>query len=419
MIFTLAMNKSRPKLPNAYLEQDLSGRLAYFDKEMKEVSELQQLLADMRQEEDYNSLSRAAGLQTNVNPITPRKHLKMRAHSNKILSMCAARTPASTRRPLLGTLSQDNTVVIWDEASGLKTDAFRVSQGHTLAIATPPTARIAAVGGLSCTIDLFSINDRLCSLLNEHREPYPIKETHSSYIESEGVRLFRGVAPGTPSSAQEPARSNAPGRNTRHLGTLYGHKTAVTCLEFIDEYILGSGAADGSCAMWDALTGEPIMRSYEHLATVSDLSPNPASRFVMASAADDGQLKVWDSRQSRSVMTFPATGNYPLNGLQFHPEGQSIVAASRDAVLVCDIRTNCTVSNTQNFAMPTAMTLSESGRLAVLGYTNGIICVLDVLKGAWVGQHRAHRDRVSGLAVFGSEIASCSWDTTAATWKCL
>lgn len=377
---------------------------------------------EVREDENVKALKGAAGLQTNAYPVKLRKNLRLKAHKNKILSMCS--TKISTDGQMLATVGQDNTVVIWDAHSGLKTDAFKVSQGHTLSIATPPSGHIVAVGGLSCTIDLYSINDRLYSLLGEHRDPYPVKQNHGMYIENEGVKLFGGVVGAHPvlpldvsKKTPEASGLKALGRDKRHLGTLFGHSTAITCQTFVDEYTLGSGAADGSCGMWDVLTGESIMRSYEHFATVSELSTNPSSRFIMASAADDGQLKVWDSRQPKSVMTFPSAGASPLNGLKFHPEGQCIVAGNREFVMLFDMRTNSIVSEVANFGMPTAMSLSESGRLVILGYGNGTVNILDLLKENWVSQFTPHRQRISGMAVCGSEIVTSSWDATVSTWK--
>ncbi|PRT54752.1 Guanine nucleotide-binding protein subunit beta [Wickerhamiella sorbophila] len=418
------MKHNRPKLPSSYVRLDLPDRAQYVEKEMRDIKELQDLLMEVREDENVKALKTAAALQTNVPPVKLRKKLRLRAHKSKVLSMCS--TKISTGDHMLATVGQDNTVVVWDALTGLKTDAFKVSQGHTLSIATPPNGQIVAVGGLSCTIDLYSVNDRLYSLLGQHRDPYPFKQNHAVYIENEGVKLFGGVVGANPVlplelSPETPKSSGlkAIGRDRRHLGTLYGHSTAITCQAFVDEYTFGSGAADGSCGMWDVLTGESIMRSYEHFATVSELSTNPNSHFIMASAADDGQLKVWDSRQPKSIMTFPSAGASPLNGLKFHPEGQCIVAGNRESILLFDMRTNSIVSEVGNFGMPTAMSLSESGRLVIVGYGDGTVNILDLLKENWISQFTPHRQRISGMAICGSEVATSSWDTTVSTWKCV
>lgn len=92
-----------------------------------------------------------------------------------------------------------------------------------------------------------------------------------------------------------------------NYGVIEGHKGAVTCLDFISEGKLFSGASDSNVAIWDMENGQKLRNEKAHTDCVNDCS---VSGHLAVSVSDDGTARVWDERQRGEVLK--VSSDYPL-----------------------------------------------------------------------------------------------------------
>ncbi len=82
----------------------------------------------------------------------------------------------------------------------------------------------------------------------------------------------------------------------QEIRTLRGHANLVSCVAFSpDRRTLISASNDGTMKLWDAATGQEILSLSGHPFSVSGVAYSPDGRQI-ASASYDATVKVWDSR---------------------------------------------------------------------------------------------------------------------------
>ncbi|EFA77813.1 predicted protein [Heterostelium album PN500] len=158
-----------------------------------------------------------------------------------------------------------------------------------------------------------------------------------------------------------------------------GHRKNVKCVEFIggNGLSLATGSSDNTIKIWNTETGAQLANLTGNTSRIWDLSSS-ASGKLMASAAGDGVVKVWDI-SSTTKPTCPLTikaHEGDAYAVQFHPGQEHIVSGGYDkSIHLHDVRT---------------------GQLKLEGHTGMVYSV------AWSQQQ--------------SLLASSSHDNTAKVW---
>lgn len=85
-----------------------------------------------------------------------------------------------------------------------------------------------------------------------------------------------------------------------------------------------SPPGDGTVAIWDATTGEPLLALRGHKNQVSGAAFSPDGKRIV-SASSDGKLKLWDTETGHELLTLP--GHFSgVSDVAFSPDGKQIAS---------------------------------------------------------------------------------------------
>jgi WD40 repeat protein len=218
---------------------------------------------------------------------------------------------------LVASGSADNTVRLWDSATGRE---LRRLTGHTLyvrAAAFSPGGRSLASGSMDGSVRVWDVaSGRETKILLD------VGGTVSLAFSPDGRSLAAGTAEG-----------NIKLFDARAWGeprSLAGHKNQVTALAFsADGRTLASGARDGAVKLWDAAAGRELRPLEGHTGLVKSLAFS-ADGKTLASASFDGGVKIRDASGGRESRTLRLGNGLKATAVAFAPGGRTLLAASSD-----------------------------------------------------------------------------------------
>jgi parallel beta-helix repeat protein len=141
---------------------------------------------------------------------------------------------------LLASGSYDNTIKLWEVASGREVRTLTGHTGDVTSVAFSPDGRLLASGSVDDTIKLWDV---------------------------------------------------ATGREVR---TLSGHTSDVNSVAFSpDGRLLASGSDDKTIKLWDVATGSLVRTLSGHTSDVNSVAFSPDGR-LLASGSDDNTIRLWD-----------------------------------------------------------------------------------------------------------------------------
>lgn len=228
---------------------------------------------------------------------------------------------------LVASGSADNTVRLWDSATGRE---LRRLTGHTRfvrAAAFGADGRTLASGSMDGSVRVWNVaSGRETKILLD------VGGTVSLAFSADGSRLAAGTAEGNIKLFDARAWSEPRLFN--------GHKNQVTALAFsADGRVLASGGREGAVKLWDADAGRELRALEGHTALVKSLAFS-ADGKTLASASFDGGVKIWNASDGRESRTLRLGNGLKATAVAFAPDGRTLLAASSDrSVRVFDTST--------------------------------------------------------------------------------
>ncbi len=257
---------------------------------------------------------------------------------------------------LVVTGSSDETLRVWDSASG---DCLRVIRGAALgayAVAVSAGGRLAA----GCKDGV--------------------------------VREYR-LTDGTPTAEYR------------------GHRGYVRAVCFADE-LLVSSADDGSIRLWRAGRPEAGAVLEGHRGGVLGLGVSPDGR-QLASCGRDGTVRLWDLAARREVRRFTGHGGW-VTAVRFTPDGGQLVSGGRDGRIVLTPLSGDGAKAVARGSWVNA--LACAGETVLAAGADGLVLGYDLRSGAPAGSCRGQGGSVLALAADGRWLVTGSQDTTALVW---
>lgn len=214
----------------------------------------------------------------------------------------------------------DNTIKIWDVASGRELRALTGHSGWVNALAISPVGDVLASGSNDLSVRIWRVAaGTVQSVLQGHDKPI------AALAFGRGGEVLA-------SSSIDGAIKIWTVASGQLVQTLSSHKGSVTSLAFSsDNKFFVSGSADGVLKLWDTASWRETRTLRGSTAMITALAFDPNNRFLSAGAADGAVLE-WRLENDRPL--FVARHNSAAVLSLFLSADQSLIAATADRSIV-------------------------------------------------------------------------------------
>ncbi|CRG89769.1 putative WD repeat-containing protein all2124 [Talaromyces islandicus] len=311
---------------------------------------------------------------------------------------------------LLASGSSDETIKLWDTATGVLQQTLMAHSDWVESVVFSPDNRLLASASDDKTIKLWDIATGILqqSLLGH-------LDTVQYIVFSSNGRLLVSGSDDKTIKIWDTATGAL-----EH--TLIAHSDWVESVAFSpDDQLLASGSRDKTIKFWNIATGALQKTLTGHLDWVESVAFSQDGR-LLASGSRDETIKLWDATTEALLYTLAGHLN-SVQSVVFSPDGRLLASASNDETIkLWDIATG-TLQRTllgHSYSVQSVV-FSPDGRMLASGSDDKTIKIWDITSRVPQHTHIAHSDWVESVAFSpdGQLLASGSrdkkiklWDTT-------
>ncbi len=288
---------------------------------------------------------------------------------------------------------------------------------------------VAALIAVSCAalvgllVVTTAYNARLQSALGESRQLLYVADMQTGFDAFEHgnlATLQEGLNRFVPASGDEDLRT-IPWRLLHQWSTagqreLYRHADKVLAVAYsADGKLLASAAMDGTIRVWDVAAARPVCDLRGHTNDVNELAFSPDGR-LLASAADDSSVRLWTLDGSAEPRVLANFSNLAAYGVAFSPDGSLLAVACEDSKVRLWNTHDWTLSQTwsAHTKRVNQVAFSADGSRLVSCSSDGTVCIFSVERGEVLVTFEGKKteDASFSRVAFspdGRSVATASW----------
>ncbi len=221
---------------------------------------------------------------------------------------------------LLASGSEDSTIKLWDVRTGEQLYTLEGHSNDVNCVAFSPDGQTLASGSADSTIKLWDIDTaQQLGTLKGH-----LWDVNSVAFSSDGQTLASGSYDNTIK-----LWNLGTGLGNR---TLKGHLSEVLSVAFSpDGQLLASGSSDETIKLWNLGTAQGKRTLKGHLSSVYSVAFSPDGQ-TLASGSGDNTIKLWDVGTARELGTFEGDSG-SVNSVAFSPDGRTLASGRDDKTI--------------------------------------------------------------------------------------
>jgi RNA polymerase sigma factor (sigma-70 family) len=273
-------------------------------------------------------------------------------------------------------------IQLWDTATGEVLHAFKTTGGYDRTIAFSPDGKTFAAG---------NPENKIIHLWDVHsgekvRELEAQLATFALAFSPDGKILATGDA-----RQEEKKLTSSVIRlwdlsSGRELRQLRGHVFGTNQLTFTpDGKRLLSAGGGGVIRLWDVATGEEALPFAEHVSYVNSVAYSPDGR-LLATGGLDGAIRLWEPLSDKPARQLPDGHHQRVWQVAFAPDGRTLLSYGHDgSIRFWDVAAGRETRRLQIWTdarPPGSFALSPDGRTLAVWRKNGAVALLDAATGA-------------------------------------
>jgi hypothetical protein len=221
----------------------------------------------------------------------------------------------------IASASDDGTVILWDAASGTNK---RTLEGHSYgvcAVAFSPDGSTIVSGSHDNSIILWdATTGEMKHTLYGHTDP-----VYSVAFSVDGESIASG--------SEDATVILWDAESGQVKQTLNGHTGSVTCVAFSpDAATIASASCDCTVILWDVVSGQIRQSLNGHTGNVYSVAFSPDGAIV-AGAGTDSSIIIWDTATGQIKHSLKGHASY-VSSVAFSPDAATIVSASADKTII-------------------------------------------------------------------------------------
>jgi WD40 repeat protein len=303
----------------------------------------------------------------------------------------------------------DNSIRIWDVASGLELRALVGHQNWIKSLAVNSKGDLLASGSNDRTVKIWNVasGGELLTLSG-----------HQAAVEA---IVFSGDDRMIISGSSDNSIKIWDASSGRELRTLTGHTSAIATLAVsIDGKTLASGSADGAIKLWNLADGSPIRTLNKQTKKITALGFSSDNRNVISGSAG-GDLILWDSTNGKPRFTIEQSQTAAL-ALNFISDREVLTLTADGQIFSIDIATGKQKTvRPANADAPDMLfaSISKDGKLVGSGAGNRSVEIRTVADGKLTRALSSHAAAFFAVAFSrdGRWLASAANDRTVRLWQ--